>query len=348
MRADDPFDMYLLRVLSTLVAERSVSRTAIKLNQSQPAISAALKRLRGIVHDPLLVRDKGMMMPTQRAMELDKSARVALEEINRMIAGPARFDPAGAEQTFRIGSPDFLSVLFMSRVVEDFRRQAPGARLSVHPLGVAFDYEHALAQGELDVVIGNWPRPPEALHLAVILEDDLVCLLANDHPYARRGMTSEQYLNAAHLVPVPYSVAHRGVVETHLASMRVRRNATVMLPFFNMAPYLLPKTDLIFTTSRHFAQYYADILPLAIVEAPIPFPKMRFYQLWHERTHQSQPHQWLRSLLTRIGRELAEQGRTASKKPGNSPEPKQRIATRAPIGRLTPGAASIPARTRRP
>jgi DNA-binding transcriptional LysR family regulator len=341
MRADDPFDTYLLRVLTTLVAERSVSRTAIKLNQSQPAISAALKRLREIVHDPLLVRDKGTMMPTQRALELDKSARIALEEIHRMIVGPARFDPAGSEQTFRIGSPDFLSVFFMSRVVEDFRRQAPGARLSVHPLGVAFDYEQALAQGELDVVIGNWPRPPEALHLAVILEDDLVCLLARDHPYARRGMTSEQYLNAAHLVPVPYSVAHRGVVETHLASMRVRRNATVMLPFFNMAPYLLPNTDLIFTTSRHFAQYYADILPLAIVEAPIPFPRMRFYQLWHERTHHSQPQQWLRSLLTKVGRELAERGKAPSKELGSSSGPKQRGASRVPSRSAKSASAMI-------
>src|SRR5207248_4841631 len=85
-RADDPFDAYLLRVLCTLVAERSVSRTAIKLNQSQPAISAALKRLREIVHDPLLVRDKSAMVPTERALDLDRSARIALEQINRLVA----------------------------------------------------------------------------------------------------------------------------------------------------------------------------------------------------------------------------------------------------------------------
>ncbi|NUT17131.1 MAG: LysR family transcriptional regulator, partial [Cupriavidus sp.] len=53
IRADDPFDTYLLRVLCILIAEQSVSRTAIRLNQSQPAISAALKRLRTIFNDPL-------------------------------------------------------------------------------------------------------------------------------------------------------------------------------------------------------------------------------------------------------------------------------------------------------
>lgn len=57
-RTDDPFDTYLLRVLCTLIGERSVSRTAIRMNQSQPAISSALKRLRAIFNDPLLTREK--------------------------------------------------------------------------------------------------------------------------------------------------------------------------------------------------------------------------------------------------------------------------------------------------
>jgi DNA-binding transcriptional LysR family regulator len=67
--APDPLDSHLLRVLCTLIGERSVSKTAIKLNQSQPAISAVLKRLRVIFKDPLLVREKNRMVPTQRALE---------------------------------------------------------------------------------------------------------------------------------------------------------------------------------------------------------------------------------------------------------------------------------------
>ncbi|MBL8453454.1 MAG: LysR family transcriptional regulator, partial [Zoogloea sp.] len=44
-RSDDQLDTYLLRMLCLLISERSVSRTALKLNQSQPAVSLALKRL---------------------------------------------------------------------------------------------------------------------------------------------------------------------------------------------------------------------------------------------------------------------------------------------------------------
>ena len=59
---------------------------------------------------------------------------------------------------------------------------------------------------------------------------------------------------------------------------------------------------MIFTTSRHFAEHYARTLPLAVLAAPIDFPTMRFYQLWHSRTQQSQSHAWLRSLLSAVAR----------------------------------------------
>src|ERR1700712_478841 len=107
-RPDDPFDTWLLRVLCTLVAERSVSRTAIKFEQSQPAISAALKRLREVTHDPLLVREKGAMVPTARALARAAAAARALAEIDQLSERPHAFAPATSAQTFRIGCPDFL------------------------------------------------------------------------------------------------------------------------------------------------------------------------------------------------------------------------------------------------
>ena len=316
-RVDDPVDSYLLRVLVTLVTERNVSRTAIRLNQSQPAISGALKRLRAVFNDPLLVRERGGMTPTDRALTLSEHARRALSEIDAMRAGAEQFDPASSSQTFKVGSPDFIVASFLARVVERFRRDAPRARLMVQPLNAQFDYETALATGELDVVIGNWPQPPPHLRLSVLLEDDVVCLLSKSDARVAAGLTREQYLAARHVVPVPYSQAQRGVVESHLASLRLSRDACVVVPFFEVAPYLLVNTDLIFTTARHFAAHYAHILPLAVCEAPFDFPRMRFYQLWHERSQHAPAHRWFRALLADAGRRIPETlampGRSASR-----------------------------------
>ena len=301
-RASDPFDTYLLRVFSMLMAERSVSRAAARLDQSQPAVSAALKRLRDILGDPLLVKDKQRMVPTERALQLEASVRIVLGEIESLLAPAAEFDPATTKLTFRVGTPDYLAPPLMASLVSYLRMTAPKARLLLQPLGHDYDYEAALANGELDIVIGNWPQPPEHLRMAILLEDEVVCLVSKDHRCAGGQLTVTDYLNGAHIVPLKNSVMQRGLVESHMAALRLHREPTVTVPYYSMAPSLLPGTDLIFTTSRHFAEHYARQLPLTTLAAPIDFPTMRFYQLWHNRTQHSQSHAWLRSLLSAVAR----------------------------------------------
>lgn len=303
-RSEDQLDTYLLRMLCLLVTERSVSRTALKLNQSQPAVSLALKRLRQILGDPLLVREKSGMVPTERALTLLSHAKGALAEIDRMTFSPESFDPQTSRYEFRVGAPDYLAPIFMAGVVERIRKEAPQVRLSLQSLGPSFDFERSLAEGDLDVVIGNWPEPPHRMHLSMLLEDEVVCLVAASHPLARKGLSAEDYQRAAHIVPMPYSISQRGVVDTMLATHRINRDERVVVQSFTTAPYLLLNSDLVFTTTRHFARFYADLLPLAILPSPIPFPDMRFYLLWHERNHLTPAHRWIRRLLSECGRQI--------------------------------------------
>lgn len=303
-RSSETLDTYLLKVFCILMAERSVSRTALKLNQSQPAVSVALKNLRAVFNDPLLVREKGGMVPTGRALVILEHAKAALSEIDSMLATEEAFLPEESRQVFRIGSPDYLAPVFAASVVRRFRREAPNARLVLHALGPDFDFEHSLAEGELDVVVGNWPEPPDRMHLSVLLEDEIVCLVWEGNPLAERGMSLDDFCKAVHVVPTPYSISQRGMIDTVLTSLRITREECVEAQSFMLAPYLLPGTDLVFTTTRHFAQYYADLLDLCIIKSPIDFPPMRFYQLWHACNHRVPSHSWLRRLLSECGRDI--------------------------------------------
>ena len=101
----------------------------------------------------------------------------------------------------------------------------------------------------------------------------------------------------AHIVPLNYSVMQRGVVESHLAALRLQREATVTVPYFSIAPSLLPGTDLIFTTSRSFALQCAKDWPIAVLPVPLAIPKMQFFMLWHERVHAAAEVQWLRRIV---------------------------------------------------
>ena len=63
-------DLNLLLHFDALMGCRNVSRAAEQLGISQPAMSAAMNRLRQLFGDPLLVREGGAWQPTQRAHEL--------------------------------------------------------------------------------------------------------------------------------------------------------------------------------------------------------------------------------------------------------------------------------------
>lgn len=294
----DTVDIYLLRVLYTLLVERSVTRTAVKLNQSQPAISAALRRLRDITGDPLLARAKSGMVPTERGLALLEPVTNALHEISRIAIAKDAFDPKHSIRSFRIGSPDYLNILFVPSLVERFRAAAPHARLELHSLSFEADHEELLASGTFDLVLGNWPESSKLLRRRSLFSDEVVCLVSADHPLAKRaragGMISEaDYLSAAHLAITPYSPTHRGPIETHLTHARLKRDVRVLVPYFSLAPPLLLKTDLVFTTTRRFAEFHARHLGLAVLSAPIEFPRIEYYLLWHPRSHLAEEVQWL-------------------------------------------------------
>ncbi len=96
-------DLNLLIVFETLMHERSVTRAAEKLFLGQPAISAALSRLRTLFDDPLFVRTGRSMEPTARAQEIFAHLSPALDSISTAMSRASEFDPATSTAVFRIG-----------------------------------------------------------------------------------------------------------------------------------------------------------------------------------------------------------------------------------------------------
>ncbi|MCW6533852.1 LysR family transcriptional regulator [Sphingomonas sp. MMSM24] len=113
-----PSDLSLLPILEALIEERHVSRAAIRLNRSQPAVSHALARLRDLFNDPLLVRGKGGLQPTARALELVEPLAEALALI-RSIIDQSRFDVAHCNRHFRLSMSDYGATILLPTLVAD-------------------------------------------------------------------------------------------------------------------------------------------------------------------------------------------------------------------------------------
>ncbi|MFM0729636.1 LysR family transcriptional regulator [Paraburkholderia sediminicola] len=229
-RQREVIDIYLRRVLCAILTERSVTRAGATLNESQPAISSALKRLRDITGDPLLIRGKSGMVPTEYGLSLLGPAQNALRDIVSLGARPLPFEAALSLRCFRVGCPDYLDVAFLPAVVELFRASAPHATLELHPLATDFDFEVALEQGDLDLVVGNWTDPPEQLRLSNLFFDEIVCLVSDSHPFSHCGrLTAEQYTKSPHIASTPNFIRQRSFIDVHLARSLVASSSVAPL-----------------------------------------------------------------------------------------------------------------------
>ena len=314
-------DLHLVRVLHTVVTEGSVSRAALKLSSSQPAVSAQLRRLRALTGDALLVRSGTGLVPTATALSLVEPAATLLREA-QAIFGERRasraFDPASSTRTFCIAASDYLDPLFLPELVARLQQAAPGVRIELHPLSSDFDYRKSLARGELDLVVGNWLEPPGELHMGKLISDEIVCLVGEDHPALRnpRGWTEARYLEAQHVAPTFFAPGVRGVIDEHLASQGLERRIVVRSPHFGLIPLMLAQTHLVLTTGRLFCSRYVDALPVRILRCPVVFPPLTYYQLWHDATHASASGRWLRDQVRDVARTLASHALPSRRKVG--------------------------------
>lgn len=304
----DKIEVQLVRALHTLISERSVSRAALRLQTTQPALSAKLRRLRQLTGDPLLVRSGGGMVPTALALELLPAAAEVMQGLQRLFGSPEAlaFEPTRSRAHLRVAASDFMDPLFLPTLLARVRAQAPGLTLEVWALSPDLDYRRALALGELDLVVGNWTEPPGELHLSRLLSDEVVCLVAADHPATRlgRGWTVERYLACDHLAPMPFHAGGRGFIDEQLAAQGLERTVAMRLPHFALAPSLVARSNLVLTTGRQFCERFIDRESLRILRCPVPMPSITYYQLWHDLGHANAAVRWLREQAKDVAHDL--------------------------------------------
>lgn len=300
----DKIDVHLIRVLHTVLTERSVSRAAIRLGMHQPAVSAALKRLRDLAGDPLLVRSGAGMVPTDAGIQMIEPAASILRAAEELFTDVRGFDPQSATSTFRIAASDYMDPLFLPLLVAQIKSHAPLCHIEVHPLSADSDYQTHLALGEIDLVIGNWLKPPDDLHMTVLFGDDVVSMVSNDHPAARRGWDVDGWLACEHIAPTPTHPGARGVIDHLLDNMGLSRDITARCAPFGLIPGIVAQSLLVLTTGRQYCERFAERLPITILPCPVEFPRLIYYQLWHERSHTSNSGKWLRDRVKTVASSL--------------------------------------------
>ena len=289
-------DLNLLAAFDALWSERSVTRAGKRIGLSQPAMSGALGRLRVMLSDPLFVRDKSGLRPTERAEQLAEPIARALAAL-RIAVLPSDFDPATTARHFTIGCVDAAIAVIVPRILANVLRESPHSRIFVRPINPS-DAADLLASGAIDVAIA-----PFGEHASLLTERlfniDGVLAMRKGHPLSRIKQLSAKDLLAYPHTMVSFEGRTAGQVDEALAKDGLKRHVGVVVSSFLAVPHMLRGTDAIAILPGPFARIAEreGNITLRPLPAGVRFPQLAMSVAW-PRAHETSPAmRWLRAQI---------------------------------------------------
>jgi DNA-binding transcriptional LysR family regulator len=304
-------DLNLLPIAVALYEERGVSRTATRLGMSQPAVSAALGKLRKAFGDPLFIRSGRGMEPTPRAHALIAPARDVLSRVDRDVLSGLAFDAATAKVTFTFALSDVGEMVFLPRILERLLRRAPLAAVrSVSP--PPNELRAGLETGEIDLAVGYFPDLETSNFFRQrLFTHHFCCLLRADHPIGSRRLSLKQFLSLKH-VAVRAAGRSQEIFNRFLAKKRVHPTVALVTPHFMSLPAIIGKSDLVATVPHAIGMYFSGSWAnIKAVLPPFPdAPGIELKQHWHRKVHHDPRNQWLRRLVSQLFNQESDEWRT--------------------------------------
>lgn len=281
-------DLNLLVPLLALLEERSVTRAAGRVGLSQPAMSHALRRLRRLLNDDLLVRQGSTTTLTPRALELEAPVRAALQRAADVVRFPG-FDPATDARAITVALTTSTAFVLGQRLVRLVGERAPHAVLRLRTMTVPTDA--TFTEHGVDVVLvseaSTTPYPRERLY-----DDHIVVVADVDTPPEADGL--ELVTSLPHVVVdthrrvFPYSV---------LDDLGIDYRVGTLVSDFLLVPYLVASAGGVGLMRERVALRMRSLIDVRIEELPMRLAPLGIDMVWNP--HLSDQHfiAWFRQVL---------------------------------------------------
>ncbi|MFK3970878.1 LysR family transcriptional regulator [Pseudomonas sp. NPDC087358] len=289
------YDLNLLPVFIALMEERSVTRAAVRLGITQPALSNALNRLRDTLQDPLFIRERYGIKPTQLAEEIAPVIAQTLARLDEVILGQQHFDPATSTRQFTIAPNSYVEIVLMPSVIARLGQLAPGIKVSLTPFGTDVA-ETGVSSGATDMALGRMVDPPDNLIVGHLMDDGLACVVRIDHPDIADSISREQYEQLRHVNVLPPGRLRVGLFQS-LERQGLRRELAISVTHFLAVPEIIAVTDYCATLPRLICDQIARDPRLKVLASPVDLGTFPVDIAWHVRYRNDPAHQWFRQLL---------------------------------------------------
>lgn len=302
-------DLNLLVALDALLSEAHVGRAAARIGLSQPAASHALRRLRDLLNDPLLVRVGARMELTPRSQALRAPLAQALDQVRGLFVAET-FDPRTSSRRLALMMPDHVVDLVVPPLLERIASQAPLVRLDVAPwLGPA-TMTAELARS-IDLVIACTSEAFAGFHRQRLFADTEAIAVRRGHPVGGRLSRLDEFLHARHIAVVGRG-QREDPIDSWLREKCVERRIALVVPSYLQALHMVAHTDLVAFVPRRLIDTLVEPLSLIAVSPPLDPGKYEEF-LFHPTRAQVDPSSiWLRNLVLAVGRRLDRSKRRAA------------------------------------
>lgn len=294
-------DLNLLVALDALISEAHVGRAARKIGLSQPAASHALKRLRDLLADPLLVRVGSRMELTPRANDLRESLAEALHRVCRVLDAES-FEPGASTRHFSIMMQDHIGHLVVPALVKRAHSIAPGIRLDVLPWQSPSSIK-AERFRFIDLVISCSTDAIAGFQRETLFTDTEVTVVRKGHPATSRMKNLKTFLHSSHV-----AVVGRGLtedpVDSWLREEGMVRHVALRVPSYLQALQTVARCDLVAFVPKRLVESLQSSLSLTVLPPPIDPGEYREFLFHPLRAAQDPASLWLRKLALEIGERL--------------------------------------------
>jgi LysR family transcriptional regulator, nod-box dependent transcriptional activator len=298
------FDLNLLIALDVLLREKNVTRAAEKVFVSQPAMSAALHKLRDYFNDPLLDRVGRDLELTPRGLSLVEPVREALLLIQAALGTQPTFSPATTQRDFTMIVSEEAVPGLLPAVLQHVAAQAPGIRFHIELISQSALARLEYGEADLCLCLDNLRlydtrAYPESLHTIRLRPVRWLCAVDRNHPTVGDSLSAEQFLALPHVFgrPSGYTASAEELVR-RLFDADITVHLTV--PSLLHLPLVLPGTSYVATVPERVVKLFADSTPMKTF--PLPFPTPEHYEvlIWHKRNQTDPAHAWVRELIVTL------------------------------------------------
>ncbi|MFC3022653.1 LysR family transcriptional regulator [Vibrio zhugei] len=286
-------DLNLLVALRILVEERSVSRAANRLNLSQSAMSRILGRLRCLLSDPLFTRQGQYLIPTEKALSVNRALGEPLESFRQLLS-PIDFDPKYCDQTFTIATTDYAMQTLLPFALPRICQEAPNVAFDFLPLQNEH-FKDQFTYGRADLAICRPIHSIEPLQHEILGRVGVLCLLSKQHPLANQTMGLDDYLKYPHAM-IAISDGVKSLLEQALEN-KPQRRMVLRAYHLEAALAIVDMMPLIITVPADLAYLVSERYDLIVKPLPFDFTPFDYSMIWHPRCEHSPAQKWLRSIV---------------------------------------------------